>query len=106
MRIEDRVELSELLTEYGGLLTDKQREITHLYCELDLSLGEVSDEYGISRQAVRDAINHSAASLEAYEQILGNLRFKSQLSEVLKDYAAGGASAEDCLKRIAALTEG
>ena len=62
-----------LLDFYGGLLTDKQRRIFELYYEHNLSLGEIAEECGISRQAVHDLLKRSEKSLESYEIRLGLL---------------------------------
>ena len=43
-----------LLDCYGTLLTDRQRQMIQLYYDEDLSLGEIAQIIGISRQAVRD----------------------------------------------------
>ena len=85
MTLDDRVLIGELLAEYGALLTDKQRQTLDLYCEMDLSLAEVADEYGVSRQAVRDIIVRAVALLEEYEAKLGALARRQALLAVLKD---------------------
>ena len=46
-----KVDLAFLSAFYGGMLTEKQRRILTLHCEEDLSLGEIAEEVGISRQA-------------------------------------------------------
>ncbi|MBQ4444611.1 MAG: DNA-binding protein [Clostridia bacterium] len=84
MTIEDRVLIAELLAEYGALLTDKQRETVEMYCLMDLSLQEVADEVGTTRQAVRDVVTRTVASLEEYENKLGNVRLKSAVLAALK----------------------
>ncbi len=84
MTIEDRFMIAELLQEYGALLTDKQRETVAMYCDMDLSLAEVADEVGTTRQAVRDVIVRAVAVLEQYEAKMGNVRLKSALLAVLK----------------------
>lgn len=58
---------------YGKLLTEKQQKIVELYYHHDLSLGEIAEEYGISRQAVHDIIRRSETALEQFEQTLGIL---------------------------------
>ena len=85
MTLDDRVLIGELMSEYGALLTDKQREVLTLYCGMDFSLQEVADEYGISRQAVRDLIVRAADQLEGYEAKLGALRLRRTLLSVLTD---------------------
>ncbi|MBO8128173.1 MAG: YlxM family DNA-binding protein [Peptococcaceae bacterium] len=56
---------------YGPLLTGRQRELFELYYKQDLSLGEIAEHHGISRQGVYDTIGRSVASLESYEKKLG-----------------------------------
>ena len=52
--ISKKVELNWLSAFYGGLLTDKQRQVLTLHCEEDLSLTEIAQEVGISRQGVHE----------------------------------------------------
>ncbi|RJQ40841.1 MAG: putative DNA-binding protein [Nitrospiraceae bacterium] len=67
-----RIEWVAMLYDfYGSLLTDKQQEILSLYYEQDLSLGEIADEFSISRQAVHDILKRSEGILEGYEEKLG-----------------------------------
>lgn len=83
MTIEDRYAITQLLAEYGALLTDKQRDTLTMYCDMDLSLAEVAAEYGTTRQAVRDVIVRAVAILEQYEAKLGNVRRRAQLLGIL-----------------------
>ena len=62
---------SVLLDYYGPVLTDKQRAILTEYYDQDLSLAEIAENYGISRQGVRDAIKHGEAALTQMEERLG-----------------------------------
>lgn len=52
---------------YQSLLTDKQRTYMKLYYLEDLSLGEIADEYDVSRQAVYDNVRRTETMLEDYE---------------------------------------
>lgn len=56
---------------YGGLLTEKQREVYQMYFCEDLSLGEIGAGLGISRQAVSLSLKHSRRSFLDYESALG-----------------------------------
>lgn len=58
---------AELCEVYGSLLTEKQRDITTLYYAKDLSLGEISEIKGISRQSVLDTLEKVRAILDRYE---------------------------------------
>lgn len=64
------IEISMLFDFYGQLLTEKQREVMHLYYEDDFSLGEIAEDLGISRQAVHDTIKKSERVLKEYEEKL------------------------------------
>ena len=48
---------------YGDVLTDRQKEFYDLYYNEDLSLGEIAENYGITRQGVRDVIVRAEAAL-------------------------------------------
>ena len=65
---------SVLLDFYGAVLTDKQRAILTEYYDEDLSLAEIAENFGITRQGVRDAIKHGEAALDGLEAKLGNAR--------------------------------
>lgn len=74
-----------LYSYYGKLLTPKQQLIIELYYEQDLSLGEIAEEQGISRQAVHDIIRRAEATLEEYEQKLGILAKSIKQQEILQE---------------------
>lgn len=82
--IEKLKEITMLLDFYGRLLTDKQSMIMSYYYEEDMSLGEISEELGISRQAVYDIIKRSEKILRDYEEKLGLVeRFLEQKKKLL-----------------------
>lgn len=56
---------------YGQLLTERRRELVELHYLNDLSLGEIAEEQGISRQAVHDQLRRAEEALEHYEARLG-----------------------------------
>lgn len=67
----DAVAKSLLLDYYGDLLTEKQRTCFDLYYNQDLSLGEIGENEGVSRQGVHDLLARTEAILENFEAALG-----------------------------------
>ena len=106
MDIRDRVRLSSLLTEYGALLTDRQRDMLAMYVEMDMSLFEVAEETGVTRQAVLDAIKHGADALQKYEDAVGKVRLKEQLLSALDALTSSDEALRERLGAIYALLEG
>lgn len=74
----------ELFDIYKGLLTDKQRENFYSHYILDLSLSEVSESEGGTRQSVHDALKKVKAKLDELESVLKIREKNSQLNEVIK----------------------
>ena len=70
MNIEKMVEIGLLFEQYKELLTEKQREMVSLYYEEDYSLGEISENLGVSRQGVYDTLKRSEKILREYENKL------------------------------------
>ena len=66
-----RVLISSLLDIYGSLLKDGQRDVLDLYYNGDLSLSEIGEDTGITRQGVRDALKKGEAKLLEFEEKLG-----------------------------------
>ena len=72
-----------LLDIYGALLTDRQRDVLDLYDNDDLSLSEISENLGITRQGVRDGIKRAEQQLLEMEERLGLAkRFRSVQEEL------------------------
>ncbi len=65
------VEMSLLFDLYGGMLTERQRAIFDMYYNDDLSLAEIAENAGITRQGARDAVVHAEETLRACEEKLG-----------------------------------
>lgn len=60
-----------LLDFYGDVLTDRRRDALDFYYNNDMSLSEIAEEMGISRQGVRDLIKKAEEELHFYEEKLG-----------------------------------
>lgn len=82
-------EMCLLFDFYGDILTAKQRELFDLYYNEDLSLAEISEHAGITRQGVRDAVVRAEHTLRDTEQKLGLVarygRIESNLENLATD---------------------
>lgn len=77
----NNVEITILYDFYGDMLTDKQRDFLNFYYNDDLSLSEIAENEGITRQGVRDAIKRAEAQLYEMESRLG---FAKRFDEISK----------------------
>lgn len=68
--LKNTTRINMLLDFYGSLLTDKQQMFMKHYYEDDYSLGEIAENFNISRQAVYEHIKRAEQTLEDYEQLL------------------------------------
>ncbi len=84
MKNED-LDFLRLWDLYSPLLTKTQREITDLYFNYDLSLAEIAEAKGVSRQSVSDCLAKCRKQFEEYEKKLG---FVSALDELSNEYSA------------------
>lgn len=92
---EQKMRLGRLFDIYGGLLTAKQSTCLSLYFYDDLSLSEISEELGVSRQAVHDLLKRVEQILERYEKTLGVLQKEESLHAELKEVIELLPSAQD-----------
>lgn len=79
----DTYYMTMLYDFYGNLLTDKQKDLFDLYYNEDLSLSEISENVGISRQGVRDGVMRSEKLLRDTEDKLGLVKRYSNLQSSL-----------------------
>ena len=77
----DKFEISVLIDNYGVLLTEKQRLIMEYYFNDDLSLAEISENEGITRQGVLDIIKRCKQTLFEYEEKLQLIKKITVLKE-------------------------
>lgn len=73
----------QLFDAYGPLLTGHQRELCELYYMCDLSLTEIAEQKGVSKQSVSDALAKSRALLDAYEAKLHHVAVTREADLVL-----------------------
>jgi len=67
----DALEMALLFDYYGGMLTEKQRDCFDMRYNQDLSLGEIGEALGVSRQAVNDNLTRTEATLRRMEENIG-----------------------------------
>ncbi|VWX37380.1 putative DNA-binding protein [Exiguobacterium oxidotolerans] len=84
MTLDKTNRMNYLIDFYQELLTPKQRNYMSLYYLDDFSLGEIADEFEVSRQAVYDNIKRTEAMLEQYEERL-SLFQKYEQRKILLD---------------------
>lgn len=71
MSIDNGTKMSILYDYYGKLLTEKQNQVFCLYHDDNLSLSEIGQELGVSKQGVHDALKKAEALLLEFEAKLG-----------------------------------
>ena len=77
-------EMGYLLDFYGEVLTPKQREMLRQYYNDDLSLSEIGENFGITRQGARDAIKHGETTLKELEAKVGFAARYRRVQETLE----------------------
>ena len=96
---DSRMMQTMLLDFYGELLTEKQRECYDLHYNEDLSLAEIAEQSGISRQAVWDNIRRAEAALQDIEEKTGLIRRFQETRRTLDELSV-------LTDRLTALTQG
>jgi len=90
------LDISLLLDFYGEMLTFRQREMLELYYDDDLSLAEISEHAGITRQGVRDAVKRAESQLFELEEKIGMVRRFGRVKELVASVRAeAGVIAEE-----------
>lgn len=80
-----RLDKNILFDYYGGLLSNKQRECFDLYYNEDLSLSEIAELQGISRQGAWDNIKHAEEKLREIEEKTGLIARVTELESLLEN---------------------
>ena len=110
----EAVETILLFDYYGRMLTDKQKEYLDLRYNQDLSLGEIAEIMGVSRQAVFDNLTRTEALLRRMEENIGcvkrDIAVRKAAREILEAAAVLDASSDPAVsamaKRIIAAAQG
>ncbi len=82
------LQIALLLDVYGEMLTEKQRDAVELYYNEDLSLAEISEHMGITRQGVRDSIKRAENQLLDFEEKMGLAHRFEAIHKGLKEIAS------------------
>ncbi len=90
-----RIFISSLLDIYGALLSDAQRDVLTLYYNDDLSLSEIGEDTGITRQGVRDSIKKGEVKLLEFEEKLGFYKRSESLRQKTEAVAAAASRLGD-----------
>ncbi len=100
---------------YGDLLTDKQREYYDLYHNEDLSLSEIAENVGITRQGVQDIISRAENTLmetekkigiiKRFTEVQGQITKAVNLAEKIREHASGNDAAAMAVQLVNILTE-
>lgn len=87
VKMEKNIEVSLLFDFYGELLKPSGRQSIDLYYNEDLSLAEIADQSGITRQGVRDSIKRCEQQLFDFEKKLGLFKRFKELEDGLDEIA-------------------
>ena len=109
----DAFEITLLFDTYGGMLTDKQREYLDMRYNQDMSLSEIADAMGVSRQAVFDNLTRTEATLRRMEENIGSVKrdmmIRRAVQELLDAATVLDASSDpavlDAARRIVAAAQ-
>ena len=102
---EKNMNISFLLDFYGDVLTEKQREILDLYYNEDLSLAEIAESNGLTRQGVRHVIKKAEDELTSLENKLGLANHFVKLSSAYDTIASNLRTVSEMVEKNAAKQE-
>ncbi len=112
MKMDKIYEQTMLFDFYGELLTEHQRRIYEDVVYNDMSLGEIAEEQGISRQGVHDLVKRCDRILQGYENKLHLVeRFArakktvSRIEQLTEDSEEDGARIRENLVQIRKLSQ-
>ena len=110
--MDSAIYASMLYDFYGALLSESQRAVMSLYHEDNLSLSEIAEELGQTRQAVHYTLKKAEAALEEYEKKLrllttyeDNQEMAERASEIVRSSNLGEKEAYELLSIIKKLAE-
>lgn len=105
---QKNLNIGYLLDFYGEILSERRRTVLEYYYNDDLSLAEIAEEIGISRQGVRDAIKKGEEELLFLEEKLGlaeRFRAYEEAAERIRTLAKEETLSETLRSEITRLSE-
>jgi predicted DNA-binding protein YlxM (UPF0122 family) len=108
LMFEKDLNITFLLDFYGDILSEKRREVLDEYYNNDLSLSEIAQDLGVTRQGVRDLIKKAEAELLFYEEKLGlakRFREAGEHAAALREMASSYILPDEVVQRIHALED-
>ena len=101
----EALEMALLFDYYGGMITDKQRDCFDMRYNQDLSLGEIGEALGVSRQAVCDNLTRTEALLRRMEENIGCVKrdmvIRRAVQEILDAAAVLDTSSDPAILALA-----
>lgn len=91
----ESLEMTLLFDYYGELLTQRQRDCLDMRYNQDMSLGEIAQELGVSRQGVYDNLNRAETLLRNIEEKTGFLRRDAAVKDAARRIAEAARALQD-----------
>ncbi|MGC4020171.1 MAG: YlxM family DNA-binding protein [Muricomes sp.] len=112
INVNEILEQALLFDFYGELLTEHQKEIYEQFVLEDLSLSEIAQSKGISRQGVHDMVRRCQKILEGYEnklhlvdKFLSVKKKVQEMNEVLDSYGKQGTDMNGIIERVRQISD-
>lgn len=108
VELEKNERINDLFEFYSPLLTKKQYEYIQMYYADDFSLGEIAENFSVSRQAVYDNIKRTEKALESYEDKLhlyAEFKSRNQQADRIQHYVKTHYPNDDELNHLVAHME-
>lgn len=100
MSLDENLKIVRLIDVYGSTLTDKQFSIISSYYFDNLTLAEIGENLGISRQAVSDSISQSLKSMSTLEEKLGVVSEYDKMHDEVEKFSHGLESGNKLMQII------
>lgn len=89
----------QLFDQYGALFTEKRRKLLEMFYEYDLTVTEIAEQSGVSRQSVSESLKVCKEQLDRYEKTLRHCERSMKFSRAV------GSMVQDVTGRLEALKQ-